>query len=100
MLIQLFSGLLAPCNGVPRRGSGAAQEAQLCHTQGCVEADTLQIKPEVLHVLQGVEDVAAALEGAAALRQVVMQVTDGGVHNHSIPLHVHKHLPHTAQPRL
>lgn len=85
---------------MPRRGSEAAQEVQLCHTQGCVQADTLQIKPEVLHVLQGVEDVAAPLKGAAALRQVVVQVTDGGVHNHSIPLHVHKHLPDTAQLRL
>lgn len=81
-------------------GAEGAQEVQVCHTQWCVQADTLQVKPEVLQVLQGVEDVPAPLKGAAALCQVVMQVTDGGVHNHSISLHVHKHLPDTAQLRL
>lgn len=73
---------------------------QLYHTQGRVEADTLQIKPEVLHVLHGVQDVQASLKRAAAAGQVVVGVTDSGVDNHSVSPHIHKDLSDTAWFRL
>lgn len=67
-------------------------------TEGGVEADALQVKPEVLHSLQRVQDVEAPVERAAALSQVVVGLTDGGVHDHRLPLQVHKHLRGTQRP--
>lgn len=62
------------------------------HTEGCVEADTLQVEPEVLHILESGQGIMALVKQAAALSQVVMGFTDGGIHNHRFFLQVHKHL--------
>lgn len=85
---------------ISRINSEGSKKVQLYHTQWCVKADTLQIKPEVLHVLHGVQDIQTSLKRAAALSQVIVGVTDCGIYNHSISLHVHKHLLNTVCFRL
>lgn len=79
-----------------RAGREGGAHAQLYHTQRRVEADTLQVKPEVLHVLHGVQDVQTSLKWAAAAGQVVVGVTDSGVDNHSVSPHIHEDLSDTA----
>ena len=51
-----------------------------------VETDTLQVEPVVLHILHGVQDIQTPFKGPAAVGQVVMWVTDGGVNNDCILL--------------
>jgi len=40
-----------------RINSKGDKNVQLYHTQWCVKADTLQIKPEVLHILHGIQNI-------------------------------------------
>lgn len=41
-----------------------------------------------------------SLKRAAALSQVIVGVTDCGINNHSVSLHIHKHLVNTVCFRL
>lgn len=72
------------------------KDVHLYHTQWCVKADTLQIKPEVFHILHGIQNVQASLKWAATLSQVIVGVTDSGINNHGISLHIHKDLSNTV----
>lgn len=83
-----------------RINSKGTKKVQLYHTQWCIKADTLQIKPEVLHILHGIQNIQAPLKWAVTLSQVVVGVTDSGINNHSIFLHIHKDLSNTVYFRL
>lgn len=83
-----------------RINSKGDKSAQLYHTQWCIKADTLQIKPEVFHILHGIQNIEASLKWAATLCQVIVGVTDSGINNHSISLHIHKDLSSTICFRL
>lgn len=79
-----------------RINSKGTKNIELYHTQWRVKADTLQIEPEVFHILHGVQNIQASLEWATTLSQVIVGVTDCGINNHSISLHIHKDLSNTV----
>lgn len=81
-------------NGMISKGD---KNVQLYHTQRCIKADTLQIKPEVLHILHGIQHIQAPLKWAATLSQVIVGVADSGINNHSVSLHIHKDLSNTVR---